>query len=318
MDGYLSIGMLVAFQAMMQSFQNPINNLVNFSSVLQELEGNIIRLDDVLANPVEQEQKSKKLGLVFSQRHPEQQYEKLLGQLEIKDLTFGYSPLAAPSIENFNLTIEPGQRVAIVGTSGSGKSTVAKIVSGLYKPWSGKILFDGKPRDKIPNEVLTHSVAMVDQEIMMFGGSVRENLSLWDTSVPFSNLISACQDAEISSVIQSLGGYEAQLLEGAANLSGGQRQRLEIARALVNNPSVLILDEATSAIDPETEEKVNLHLRQRGCTCMIVAHRLSTIRGCDHIVVIERGKIIQRGTHEEMSETDGAYLRLIANLAEAS
>ena len=322
MDGYLSIGMLVAFQGMMQGFQKPIDNLVNFSSTLQKLEGNIIRLNDVLNNPVEQNQKVGKQSLeisksassqVFVRSH--QKYYKLHGHVEIRNLTFGYSPLEAPLIKNFNLTIKPGQRIAIVGASGSGKSTVAKLVSGLYQPWSGKILFDGKPRAEIPDEILTHSVAMVDQDIMMFGGTIKENLSLWDTSVREPNLIRACQDATIADLIQSLTrGYEAQLLEGAVNLSGGQRQRLEIARALVNNPSILILDEATSALDAETEETVNRHLRQRGCTCLIIAHRLSTIRDCERIIVIERGQVVQQGTHEEMWQVEGVYSRLIKNL----
>lgn len=318
MDGHLSIGMLVAFQAMMGEFQEPIGNLMSFSSTLQELEGNIIRLDDVLANPVEQN-KLKKLSLeIDSSDGSEHKCYKLNGQVEIKNLTFGYSPLEAPSIENFNLTVKPGRRVAIVGASGSGKSTIAKLIAGLYQPWSGEILFDGKSRAEIPEEILTHSIAMVDQDLMMFGGTVRENLSLWDNSVPESNLIRACQDAAIADVIQSLTvGYEAQLSEGATNLSGGQRQRLEIARALVNNPSVLILDEATSALDAETEATVNRHLRQRGCTCIVVAHRLSTIRDCDQIIVIDRGRVVQQGTHEDMWQTAGVYSRLIKNLAEA-
>jgi ATP-binding cassette, subfamily C, bacterial len=325
MDGYLSIGMLVAFQGMTQGFQKPIDNLVNFSSTLQELEGNIIRLDDVLTNPVEQNLKVERPSLEFSQStsspvddRSEHKYYQLNGYVEIKNLSFGYSPLEAPSVKNFNLTVESGHRVAIVGASGSGKSTVAKLISGLYQPWSGEILFDGKPREKIPEEILTHSVAMIDQDIMLFSGTVKENLSLWDTSVRESNLIHACQDAAIADAIQSLtGGYEAQLLEGAVNLSGGQRQRLEIARALVNNPSVLILDEATSALDAETEETVNRHLRQRGCTCIIVAHRLSTIRDCDQIIVLERGRVAQQGTHEEMWQTEGVYSRLIKDLGSA-
>ena len=319
MDGYLSIGMLVAFQAMMQGFQSPINSLVYFSSTLQELEGNIIRLDDVLDNPVEQDRNVERPSLEFSQSisspvyaRSEHKYYQLDGYVEINNLTFGYSPLEAPSITNFNLSVEPGQRVAIVGASGSGKSTIAKLIAGLYQPWSGDILLDSKPREEIPDEILTHSVAMVDQDLMMFGGTVRENLSLWDDSVTELNLVRACQDAAIADVIQSLTGeFEAQLLEGATNLSGGQRQRLEIARALVNNPSVLILDEATSALDAETEATVNRHLRQRGCTCIIVAHRLSTIRDCDRIVVLDRGRIVQQGTHEEMWQTEGVYSRLI-------
>ena len=325
MEGYLSIGMLVAFQGMMQGFQKPIDNLVNFSSTLQELEGNIIRLNDVLDNSVDQSQQLQNQSLEFRQSESSQvfadsehQYLKLNGHVEIKNLTFGYSPLDAPSIKNFNLVAEVGQRIAIVGASGSGKSTVAKLIGGLYQPWSGKIFFDGKSRDEIPDEILTHSVAMVDQDLMMFGGTVRENLSLWDSSIRESNLIRACQDAAIANVIQSLTvGYETQLSEGATNLSGGERQRLEIARALVNNPSVLILDEATSSLDAETEATVNRHLRQRGCTCIIVAHRLSTIRDCDQIVVIERGQIVQQGTHEEMWQTEGVYSQLIKNLAGA-
>ena len=243
---------------------------------------------------------------------------KLHGHVEIRNLTFGYSPLEVPSIDNFNLFAKPGQRVAIVGATGSGKSTIAKLIAGLYQPWSGEILFDGKPREEISDEILTHSVAMVDQDIMLFGGTVRENLTLWDNSVPELDLIRACQDAAIASVIQSLtGGFEAQLLEGATNLSGGQRQRLEIARALVNNPSILILDEASSALDAETEAAVERHLRQRGCTCIVVAHRLSTIRDCDRIVVLDRGRVVQQGTHEDMSQTEGAYSRLVKNLVEA-
>nr|WP_254722085.1 NHLP family bacteriocin export ABC transporter peptidase/permease/ATPase subunit [Kovacikia minuta] len=340
MDGHLSIGMLVAFQGLMQSFLTPVNNLVSFGSALQELEGNLVRLDDVLRNPTDPQievgsretgvrsqesgvrsqesaarSKGDKITLCHSPHptpHTPHPTPRLQGYLELRHLTFGYSRLAAPLIEDFSLRLKPGQRVALVGGSGSGKSTVAKLVSGLYAPWSGDIYFDGQPKEQIPRRILTNSVAMVEQDISMFGGTVRDNLTLWDATVPEKYLVQACQDAAIHEVILSLpGGYDTELSEGAVNLSGGQRQRLEIARALVNNPSILVMDEATSALDTETEKIIDRNLRQRGCTCLIVAHRLSTIRDCDEIIVMERGKVVQRGTHEELWQMEGLYSRLI-------
>ena len=307
MDGHLSIGMLIAFQGMMQNFQQPVDSLVSFGRTLQELDGNLIRLDDVLDNPTDPQLEHRSEDQSSPTFTP-----KLAGHLELKNLTFGYSRLETPLIENFNLKVKPGQRIALVGGSGSGKSTVAKMVSGLYESWSGEILLDGKPKSEIPTQLLTNSLAMVEQDILMFEGTVRDNLTLWDTTVPDKYIKQACRDAAIDDVIQSLpGGYNAKLAEGAANLSGGQRQRLEIARALVNNPSILIMDEATSALDSETEKIVDRNLRRRGCTCLIVAHRLSTIRDCDEIIVLDRGKVVQRGTHEELWQQEGVYARLI-------
>jgi ATP-binding cassette, subfamily C, bacterial len=327
-DGSLSIGMLVAFQLLMQSFLQPVNRLVQFGSTLQNLQGNLQRLDDVLSNPVDSQLERQTPDLMPSglmppgTTSPTYQFQtlsyRLQGYVALKDITFGYSPLEAPLIENFNLSIQPGQRIALVGGSGSGKSTLAKIIAGLYEPRSGQIYLDGMPRADIPRPVLANSIAVVEQDILLFAGTVRDNLTLWDTTVPDAALELACQDAAIEDVILAMmGGYDAQLLEGAVNLSGGQRQRLEIARALVNNPSILIMDEATSALDAESERFIDQRLRQRGCTCLIVAHRLSTIRDCDEIIVLDRGKVVQRGTHEVMWQQPGRYAQLIRSEGES-
>ncbi|HEY9752112.1 MAG TPA: ATP-binding cassette domain-containing protein, partial [Coleofasciculaceae cyanobacterium] len=311
MDGVLTIGKLIAFQSLMQQFMQPIGQIVQLGGDFQELSGNLARLDDVLKHDVD--------ALVKRQwangRDPSLlavAQPKLEGYLEIRNLTFGYNRTAPPLIENFSVSLKPGQRVAFVGGSGSGKSTLAKLVAGLYQPWSGEILLDGKPQAEIPRSILVNSLAMVEQDVLLFSGSVRDNLTLWDTTIPERNLIQACRDAAIHDVIMALpGGYNADLLEGATNLSGGQRQRLEIARTLVNNPSILLMDEATSALDTETERMITANLRLRGCTCLIVAHRLSTIRDCDEIVVLQRGKVVQRGSHDQLRQQPGPYLDLI-------
>lgn len=330
MDGHLSIGMLVAFQSLMGNFQHPVNALMSLGSRIQELTGSINRLDDVLNNPVDPALKSTSNALSkVDQSNSDQpdhtkpdtakQYTfpinriRLRGAIELQNVSFGYSRVEEPLIKNFSCKLAPGQRIAFVGGSGSGKSTLSKLITGLYEPWSGEILFDGIPRQYIPRAVLASSLAMIEQEIFLFGGTVRDNLSLWDTTMSDVQLIKACEDAAIAEAVMAIpGGLNGKLLEGGSNLSGGQRQRLEIARALVTNPSTLVMDEATSALDAETEKIIDRNIRRRGCTCVIVAHRLSTVRDCDEIVVLERGQVVQRGTHEEMKGVEGAYARLIS------
>lgn len=307
MNGTLSLGGLVAFQILMMSFMGPINRLVSLGGRLQMVEGDMNRLDDVLRYRIDES-----AGLAVAEPVPAGEPVKLSGHLELRDVSFGYSRLDPPLIEGLGLTLRPGSRVALVGGSGSGKSTIGRLVTGLHKPWSGEILFDGRSRSEIPPRVLANSMASVDQNVFLFEGSVRDNLTLWDATVPLPEIIAAARDACIHEDIAARpGGYDSPVEEGGTNWSGGQRQRLEIARALVGRPSILVLDEATSALDPTTEKQIDESLRRRGCTCLIVAHRLSTIRDADEILVLERGKVVQRGTHEELKGVDGPYARLI-------
>lgn len=304
--GDLTIGMLLALQALLAAFLNPLMQMVNLGSTLQTLKIDIARLNDVLKNKIDR-------VFTFSKETPQQEDGyKLKGYLELKNITFGYSPLSPPLIDQLNLTLKPGQRVALVGPSGCGKSTIAKMVSGLYEPWSGEILYDGKPIQEIPRNVLHHSIASVDQDIFLFSGRIKDNLTLWDSTIPESEIIQAAKDAQIhDEILKRQENYEAKLTEGGANLSGGQRQRLEIARALVLSPSILIMDEATSALDSTSEELISRNIRRRGCTCVMIAHRLSTIRDCDEILVLDQGKVVQRGTHEELRALPGIYQELI-------
>lgn len=309
MDGDMTLGMLVAFLYLMNNFIGPVNQLVAVGSLLQETEGDMNRIDDVLNYEIAEE---------FSREEPEvpqaRQLHKLTGALELKNVSFGYTQTMPALIENFSIRLEPGSRVALVGGSGSGKSTVAKLVSGLYEPWEGEILFDGRERSELPRQVLNNSMAVIDQEIMMFQGSIKENLSLWDRTMAESNVIQAARDAMIHDVISSrAGSYDSAVAERGTNFSGGQRQRMEIARALALNPSILVMDEATSALDPASEKMVMDNIRKRGCTCLIVAHRLSTIRDCDEIIVMKFGKIVERGTHDQLVANQGLYAELISS-----
>jgi NHLM bacteriocin system ABC transporter peptidase/ATP-binding protein len=302
-DGAMTIGMLVAFQSLVSSFLAPVNGLLNLGSTLQELEGDIIRLDDVLANPALAAKPPASFPVV-----------KLKGQAELRNIVFSYNPVAPPLIAGLSLTVKPGERIALVGGSGSGKSTIARLIAGLYEPNSGEIVFDDHRRSEIPQSVLANSISVVDQDIVLFAGTVKDNLTLWDPTAAAEDVVQACRDAAIHEDIVSLPeGYESHLIEGAANLSGGQRQRLEIARALVNNPALLILDEATSALDAETERIVDRNIRRRGCSVIMVAHRLSTIRDADEIIVLDQGKVVERGTHQELVLKDGPYLKLISS-----
>lgn len=313
LQGRMTIGMLVAFQSLMESFMAPVAEIVGLGAELAQMEGEIERLDDVMQYPEDFD--SKEEDKERGKENPtlkEKEDDKLEGYVELKNITFGYSSLEPPLIENFSLKLRPGSRVALVGGSGSGKSTVAKLLAGFYQPWSGEILLDGRPRAQWQQSVITNSLSMVDQDIRIFRESIRDNITLWDDTVAEAELIRAAKDACIHEDITARsGGYGLRMEEGGKNFSGGQRQRIEIARALVQNPSILVLDEATSALDALMEKTVDDNIRRRGCTCLIVAHRLSTIRDCDEIILLDKGKIVERGTHAELYARNGIYAGLI-------
>ncbi|HEY2073627.1 MAG TPA: NHLP family bacteriocin export ABC transporter peptidase/permease/ATPase subunit, partial [Gaiellaceae bacterium] len=318
MNGTLSLGTLVAFQLLAAGFSGPVAQLVGFGAVVQQAGGNLASVDDVLDYPADPESIERPLvdevEVSANGSGPTRRPmpRRLSGAIEIVDLSFGYNPLEPPLVRGLDLRVEPGQRVAIVGPTGSGKSTVSKMVAGLNQPWGGEIRFDGIPRSLIPRQVLASSLAFVDQEILLFEGSVRENLTLWDPTIGEDAIVRAARDAMIhDDVVKRPQGYDRAVEEGGRDWSGGQRQRLEIARALAGDPAILIMDEATSALDPIVEQAIDAHIRARGCTCLIVAHRLSTIRDCDEIVVLDKGIAVERGTHDELVASGGIYTEFL-------
>ena len=306
MQRQFTLGSVLMFQGFLGSFMAPAMTLVSAGQSIQEMRTQMERVEDVMEYPDDPGLKDES---------PEgTEYRKLRGNIELKDVSFGFSRLEPPLVRDFSLTLNPGDRVALVGASGSGKSTIAQLVSGLYQPWSGEILFDGKPRSAYPREIMVGSLAVVDQEIILFEDTVANNIKMWDESIEDFEMILAARDAQIHDDITALsGGYQHRLTSGGKNLSGGQRQRLEIARVLAQDPTIIILDEATSALDARTEYEVVNAIRARGITCIVIAHRLSTVRDCDEIIVMDHGLIAERGTHEELMKLGGLYADLVAN-----
>ena len=311
MTGGMTLGTLMGLHVVAGSFLRPVGRFVQLADLLQTLDADLQRLGDVLDAP--EDERLSKPPRTGSRIETFGGRLRLAGRIELRNVTFGYQASRPPQVRNLSLTVEPGRQVAVVGPSGSGKSTLLMLAAGVYAPWSGEVLFDGVARDEIPREVLNSSVALVDQHPFLFAATVRDNLTLWNPTVPERQLVRAAQDARIHDEITSRrAGYDAAVRDGGRNFSGGQRQRLEIGRALVPNPSVLLLDEATSALDASTEADIEDALRRRGCTCLVVAHRVSTIRHCDRIVVLDGGEAVQQGTHDELfADRDGLYHQLV-------
>lgn len=307
MRGELTLGVLQMFQGFLTAFMEPAMTFINAGQTLQEMRTEMERIEDVMEYPEDK-------NATDNPEASDQPMKKLRGSVELKNVSFGYSRLAPPLIRDFSITMKPGSRVAFVGASGSGKSTLSRLISGLYDPWSGEILFDGRPRSAYPRAVMTGSVAVVDQDITLFEDTIAANIKMWDESIKDFEMILAARDAQIhADIMEREGGYDHKLTDGGRDLSGGQRQRLEIARVLAQDPSIIILDEATSALDAKTEYEVVKAIKDRGITCIVIAHRLSTIRDCDEIVVLDHGQVAERGTHDELMRLGGAYTELVAN-----
>jgi ABC-type bacteriocin/lantibiotic exporter with double-glycine peptidase domain len=308
----MTVGALVTFSLLTSHFLAPIVNLSRVAGILQTSRAAVDQLGDVLDHPIDPEVVDGPLDQLDQLETNGTRVRQLSGLLEVKDVTFGYDRDRPPLIERLSFTLPAGGRVALVGRSGCGKSTIANLVAGLYAPWSGEILFDGHPRDDLARAVLTSSVAKVDPDFVLFSGTVRDDLRFWDPSVDESRLVAAARDASIhDEIVRRPGGYGARVAEYGQNFSGGEAQRIEIARSLATNPTLLILDEATSALDPETEQQIDLALRRRGLSCLVIAHRLSTIRDCDEIIVLDKGRVIQRGTHDQLIAVEGEYRTLV-------
>ena len=311
MIGEYTLGGVMMFQGFLSSFMTPAQTLISAGQTLQEMRTQMERVEDVMEYPDDISLKAYQGDVDTAD---ESELAKLSGNLELKDVTFGYSKLEPPLIENFSLKLEPGERVALVGASGCGKSTISKLVSGLYQPWSGEILYDGKPRSAYPRDVLVGSLAVVDQDITLFEDTIAENIRMWDSTIEDFEIVLAARDAQLHDDITKLpDGYQHKINSSGKNLSGGQRQRMEIARVLVQDPTIVIMDEATSALDARTEYEVMSAICERGITCVVIAHRLSTIRDCNEIIVLDRGKVVERGTHDELIAKGGAYAELVAN-----
>ena len=307
MEGSFTLGMILSFQGFLSAFLAPAMTLVSAGQTIQEMRTEMERVEDVMAYPADQRLSDEPLS-------GDTDYSKLKGNVELRHVTFGYSPLAEPLIRDFSLSMKTGSRVAFVGASGCGKSTLSKLISGLYKPWSGEILFDGRPLEEIDRSVFTGSVAVVDQDIVLFEDTIANNIKMWDESIEDFEMILAARDAQIyDDIMAREGGFYGRLTEGGRDLSGGQRQRLEIARVLAQDPSVIIMDEATSALDAKTEYELVRAVKDRGITCIVIAHRLSTIRDCDEIIVLDKGNVVERGTHDELYARGGVYAGLIAS-----
>lgn len=304
MQGEFTVGMIMAFQGFLTSFMAPGLTLISAGQTLQEMRARMERVDDVMEYPEDK---------VFAEADTSEEMQKLSGTVELRNVVFGYSPLAEPLIRNFSMEIGPGKSVAIVGGSGCGKSTISKLIAGLYQPWSGEILFDGKPMSEIKSNVFHGSVAVIDQDIILFEDTIANNIKMWDESIEDFEMILAARDAQIhEDIMQRPNGYRHRLTDAGRDMSGGQRQRIEIARALVQDPTIIILDEATSSLDSETEYKVVNAIRNRGITSIVIAHRLSSIRFCDEIIVMDHGNIVARGTHDGLMKTCEIYRNLVS------